>query len=72
MGLFKWLCRRFKCMSSCTFNEQNFDLELLKIDLSQYKLKKEDLMLIDEIARKRPSIHTYKHQRENLQKNSTV
>ena len=70
MGLLKWFCRRFKCMSDCAFNVEDFDTDLLDIDLSQYQLKVGDLIQIEKIAKKRPSVHTYKHKKHEIIKST--
>jgi len=60
MGLIKFIVKLFRCQSKCSFNEQEFnDKGLEKVDLSKYKLKKNDMIAIDKIVRKRPSINTY-------------
>lgn len=65
MGWLKQILKRFACNSKCTFNSSDFDKELVDIDLSKYKLKINDLIAIDKIIRKRPSIHTYKHDKKD-------
>tara|TARA_R110000787_G_scaffold158123_1_gene272047 strand:- start:9361 stop:9585 length:225 start_codon:yes stop_codon:yes gene_type:complete len=60
-NIIKWLCKRFKCDSECTFNVADLPKDLLHIDLSQYQLKPEDLKVIWNIQNKRPSVHNYKH-----------
>ena len=65
MGLFKNIIKRFACKSKCTFNTEDFNNDLLNIDLTKYKLKPSDLMAIEKIIRKRPSINFYKHHRNN-------
>lgn len=62
MGWFKSILKRFACKSKCSFNSDSFDNDLLNVDLTKYRLKVGDLMAIDKIIRKRPSIHTYKHE----------
>ena len=60
MGLIKFIVNLFKCQSKCSFNEDEFNERNLDcVDLSKYKLKKNDMMAIEKIVRKRPSINTY-------------
>lgn len=60
MGLLKGIVKMFKCKSKCSFNEDTFiEKGLENVDLSKYRLKKEDMIAIDKIVRKRPSINTY-------------
>tara|TARA_R110000823_G_scaffold206489_1_gene337173 strand:+ start:97 stop:306 length:210 start_codon:yes stop_codon:yes gene_type:complete len=66
MGLLKSILKRFRCKSKCAFNSEDFNQDLLNVDLSKYRLKVNDLMAIEKIIRKRPSINTYKHTRNNL------
>ena len=60
MGLLKFLARLFKCNSNCSFNLDYFNTdELCKVDLGKYQLKVSDLLRIEKIIKKRPSINTY-------------
>lgn len=60
MGFVKSIIKLFKCKSKCSFNEDEFtEKGLDNIDLSKYRLKKCDMVAIDKIVRKRPSINTY-------------
>tara|TARA_R110000823_G_scaffold191906_7_gene323563 strand:+ start:2212 stop:2436 length:225 start_codon:yes stop_codon:yes gene_type:complete len=60
MGLLRFIIKLFKCKSKCSFNEDEFiEKKLDSIDLSKYKLKKNDMIAIEKIVRKRPSINTY-------------
>ena len=62
MGLLKFLLKLIKCKSQCSFNIQEFqDNNLDKVDLSQYILKPKDMIAINKIVKKRPSIHNYLH-----------
>ena len=63
MGLCKWILKKFRCNSNCTFNIdiEEFNNEIVYIDLSKYKLKKSDMKNITKIVKKRPSIYTYIH-----------
>jgi len=54
MGIFKKICRLFKCKSMCVFNDDECK-DLKKIDLSNYKLTAEDYYNLDKI-RRRPTI----------------
>ena len=60
MGLIKWILKKCQCKSKCTFNVEDFD-DIAKVDLSQYILKKSDMIFISKLVKKRPSIHTYLH-----------
>ena len=53
MGLVKWFCSKFNCKSSCTFNNDIFDLELSNKKLNDFKLKNKDLIIIHKILSKR-------------------
>lgn len=64
MGLFKWFAKKFKCTSECAYNVADFADELVDCDLSKYQLKVKDLIAIENIVSKRPSIYNYKHSRE--------
>ena len=52
MGFFKWLCKRFACKSTCTFNEE-FDPDILNHRVSEYQLKYKDVEKITRILTKR-------------------
>jgi len=56
MGLFKYICNKFKCKSSCTFNNEIFDIELNKLSLSNFELKNKDMITIHKILNKRKLI----------------
>jgi hypothetical protein len=58
MGLLKWLCKRFKCNSSCAYdgNEAFLDNEILNQRLSNYQLKLKDVKKIYRILGKRETI----------------
>ena len=53
MGLLKFICSKFNCKSSCTFNNDIFDLELSNKKLNDFKLKNKDLIIIHKILSKR-------------------
>jgi len=56
MGLFKWLCSRFSCTSSCKFNNQMFDSSKLALPLEEFELKMKDVKRILKILNKRGTI----------------
>ncbi len=64
MGLIKWILKKCQCKSQCGFNIEDFD-EIANVDLSQYRLKKSDMIFISKLVKKRPSIHTYLHSLPN-------
>jgi hypothetical protein len=61
MGIIKWIIKKFKCTSSCAYNIDDFSNDLCDVDLSKYQLKVGDLLAIQKIVDKRPSIYKYKH-----------
>ena len=56
MGLFKYICNKFKCTSQCTFNNELFDIDLHKLSLSNFQLKNKDIITIHKILNKRKLI----------------
>jgi len=56
MGLFKWLCKRFGCKSSCVFNQElrECPTSLTKrIDnIHNYNLSIEDIFKINKVLKK--------------------
>ena len=56
MGVIKWIIEKFSCKSSCKFNETNFNNELNKYSLENFKLKHKDIIKIHSILSKRPMI----------------
>ena len=51
---FFWKClKKFTCESSCKFNNQEFDFEILNRRMTDYKLKNKDLEKIIKILSKR-------------------
>ena len=51
---FLWKClKKFTCKSSCQFNNQEFDCEMLNRRMIDYKLKNKDLEKIIKILSKR-------------------
>tara|TARA_R100001591_G_scaffold64747_1_gene74419 strand:+ start:422 stop:640 length:219 start_codon:yes stop_codon:yes gene_type:complete len=54
MGLFKFLCKRVKCISKCSYNiDEIFDEKKLDHRLSMYELKQKDIIKIMNILNKR-------------------
>lgn len=64
MGILKKLLQMFSCKSDCTFNTSDFNQDLRRIDLSKYELKVSDLIRLEKIVKKRPSIYTYTHDKQ--------
>jgi len=56
MGIVKWLCSRFNCNSTCSFNNELFDAELHNLTLSKFELKHKDMLVIHKILKKRKKI----------------
>lgn len=58
MGLIKWLLKKFKCNSSCSYdgNEEFLNNDILNERLSNYQLKIKDLKKIYRILGKRQTI----------------
>jgi len=58
MGLIKWLLKKFKCKSSCSYdgNEAFLNHDILNERLSNYQLKIKDLKKIYRILGKRETI----------------
>jgi len=54
MGIFKKVCKLFKCKSMCVFGEEEVK-NLKKIDLSNYHLTIADYYALEKITR-RPTI----------------
>lgn len=54
MGLFKKICKLFKCNSRCSFNTDEVE-SLKKIDLTKYHLTIADYYALEKITR-RPTI----------------
>ena len=53
MSIIKWLCQKLKCNSSCTFNNEIFDMDINNLSLSSFKLKNKDMQIIHKILCKR-------------------
>lgn len=53
--LIKWICSKFKCNSSCTYNIENeiFDTDILDTSLSTFDLKLKDIKRVCKILNKR-------------------
>ena len=53
--LIKWICSKFKCNSSCTYNIENeiFDTDILDSSLSMFDLKLKDIKRVCKILNKR-------------------
>ncbi len=57
MGLLKWIMKKISCKSDCSYNTSDFDTnELCSVDFSQYALKTSDLIRLQKIVLKRPSL----------------
>ena len=57
MGIFKYICNKLSCKSncitSCNYNNQEFDCKHLKRSLDNYKLKNQDIEIILKILTNR-------------------
>ena len=53
MGLIKFICSKFTCKSTCTYNNQLFDSSHLSVPLEQFNLKMKDVKRILKILNKR-------------------
>ena len=58
MGLLKWVAKRFKCNSACTYNgdDEYLNEDIMNERLSNYQLKIKDLKKIYRILGKRETI----------------
>ena len=58
MGLLRWLCKKFKCKSSCVYNvdEEIFDDNVMRQSLDCYQLKIKDIKTIVRILNKRDTL----------------
>ena len=56
MGLIKFICSKFTCKSTCTYNNQLFDSSHLAVPLDQFNLKMKDVKKILRILNKRDKI----------------
>ena len=47
MGFIKWICKRVKCRSTCSYNQEAIlDLSVLDHKLNDYELKLKDIITI--------------------------
>lgn len=53
------ILRRLSCKSDCSFNTDDFNQDLRRVDLTKYELKPSDLLRIQKIVTKRPSVNLY-------------
>ena len=53
MNLLRWICKHFSCVSTCKFNDQEFNPEILTQALENFELKNKDLIRIGSILNKR-------------------
>jgi len=53
MGLFKWIFKRSSCVSKCSFNNDEFDIDFYNRSFKDYELKNKDLIRIGSILKKR-------------------
>ena len=67
MSLIKNILRKFSCKSKCAFNTDDFNDSIKKVDLTKYQLKVSDLLRIQKIIKKRPSINTYLHETTEIE-----
>lgn len=58
MGLLRWLCKKFKCKSSCVYNvdEEIFDKDVMRSSLDSFELKIKDIKKIVRILNKRETL----------------
>ena len=56
MGLIKFICSKFTCKSTCSYNNQLFDSSHLSVPLDQFNLKMKDVKKILKILNKRDKI----------------
>ena len=53
MGLCKWILKRITCKSKCSFNNDEFDIDIFSLSLNDFKLKNKDMIRIGSILKKR-------------------
>ena len=53
MGLCKWILKRITCRSKCSFNNDEFDIDIFSLSLNDFKLKNKDMIRIGSILKKR-------------------
>jgi hypothetical protein len=56
MGLIKFICSKFTCKSTCSYNNEIFDSSHLSVPLEQFNLKMKDVKKILKILNKRDKI----------------
>ena len=56
LGLLKMILKKFSCKSKCSFNNEDFDIDLLDLPLKMFELKNKDINTISAILSKRKSI----------------
>ena len=56
MGLIKFICSKFTCKSTCSYNNEIFDSSHLSVPLEQFNLKMKDVKRILKILNKRDKI----------------
>ncbi len=62
MGFIKWICKRLKCRSTCSYNQEAIlDYSVLNHKLNDYELKMKDIIIINTILLKRGRKPTYPH-----------
>ena len=66
MSILKNILKRLSCKSKCAFNASDFDEQIKQVDLSKYQLKVSDLLRIQKIIDKRPSVSNYYHNTSNI------
>ena len=57
MDLLKLFCKRFKCNSKCSYNDEPFDPSHLQRRLTNYSLKNKDVQKILRILHKRDRLN---------------
>ena len=53
MGIVKFILKKLSCKSSCSYNNNNFDISHLHRSLNHYTLKNKDIERILKILNKR-------------------
>ena len=53
MGMCKWILKRITCKSKCSFNNDEFDIDIFSLKLNDFQLKNKDMIRIGSILRKR-------------------
>jgi hypothetical protein len=64
--LIKYLLKKIKCTSKCSYNEELYDETLFTRNLNHYELKNKDIIKIGSILRKR-SIKPHYPKRINIE-----